>query len=394
MPGALSGIRVADFSSFAVGPWAGTLLGAMGADVIKVENPGGDPLRAVMPRKHGYPTTSTTVNLNKRSVILNLKDAEQNRLALTLAARADVLIENYRAGVMSRLGLGYDVVSAENTGLIYCSSGSFGPRGPMARVGSTDPQGQAFSGFASLNGPPGVKAEINRHHAYIDMTTSFYLVQAILAALYHRQRSGRGQHIQTSQMHAAIALQTSRLGHYFATGKAPGPMGSAVPHVVPSQAFRARDGRWINVSVVTPGQWSALCAALGRPELATDLRFATNAARVEHRAELVEILEAAIADAEGTFWLGRLEGVGVPCSSYLEYEDLLQHEHFRASPVLQEVTLPDDTPLLTSGLPWRFETLETRMSPAPEPGQDAEEVIGALREGAWPEPVREVARVD
>lgn len=394
MPGALSGIRVADFSSFAVGPWAGTLLGAMGADVIKVENPGGDPLRAVMPRKHGYPTTSTTVNLNKRSVILNLKDAEQNRLALTLAARADVLIENYRAGVMSRLGLGYDVVSAENTGLIYCSSGSFGPRGPMARVGSTDPQGQAFSGFASLNGPPGVKAEINRHHAYIDMTTSFYLVQAILAALYHRQRSGRGQHIQTSQMHAAIALQTSRLGHYFATGKAPGPMGSAVPHVVPSQAFRARDGRWINVSVVTPGQWSALCAALGRPELATDLRFATNAARVEHRAELVEILEAAIADAEGTFWLGRLEGAGVPCSSYLEYEDLLQHEHFRASPVLQEVTLPDDTPLLTSGLPWRFETLETRMSPAPEPGQDAEEVIGALREGAWPEPVREVARVD
>lgn len=394
MPGALSGIRVADFSSFAVGPWAGTLLGAMGADVIKVENPGGDPLRAVMPRKHGYPTTSTTVNLNKRSVILNLKDAEQNRLALTLAARADVLIENYRAGVMSRLGLGYDVVSAENTGLIYCSSGSFGPRGPMARVGSTDPQGQAFSGFASLNGPPGVKAEINRHHAYIDMTTSFYLVQAILAALYHRQRSGRGQHIQTSQMHAAIALQTSRLGHYFATGKAPGPMGSAVPHVVPSQAFRARDGRWINVSVVTPGQWSSLCAALGRPELATDLRFATNAARVEHRAELVEILEAAIADAEGTFWLGRLEGAGVPCSSYLEYEDLLQHEHFRASPVLQEVTLPDDTPLLTSGLPWRFETLETRMSPAPEPGQDAEEVIGALREGAWPEPVREVARVD
>ncbi|MBO0685780.1 MAG: CoA transferase, partial [Candidatus Dormibacteraeota bacterium] len=326
--------------------------------------------------------------------ILDLKDPEQHRLALTLAARADVLIENYRAGVMSRLGLGYEVVSAENAGLIYCSSGSFGPRGPMARVGSTDPQGQAFSGFASLNGRPGVKAEVTRHHAYIDMTTSFYLVQAILAALYHRQRSGRGQHIQTSQMHAAIALQTSRLGHYFSTGEAPRPMGSGVPHVVPSQAFRARDGRWINVSVVTPRQWSSLCAALGRPELATDPRFATNAARVEHRAELLEILEAAIADAEGTFWLGRLEAAGVPCSSYLEYEDLVHHEHFRATPVLQEVGLPDGTPLLTSGLPWRFETLDTRMHPAPEPGQDAAEVIGALREGEWPEGAREVAKVD
>jgi crotonobetainyl-CoA:carnitine CoA-transferase CaiB-like acyl-CoA transferase len=393
MPGALSGIRVADFSSFAVGPWAGALLGAMGADVIKVENPRGDPLRAVMPTKHGYPTTSTTVNLNKRSVILDLKDPEQNRLALTLAAQADVLIENYRAGVMSRLGLGYETVRARNPAIVYCSSSSFGPRGPMAKVGSTDAQGQAFGGGASLNGAPGVRAEISRHHAYLDLTTSFSVVQAILAALYHRLRTGRGQHIQTSQMHAAIALQTSRLGHYFATGRAPRPMGSAVPHIVPSQAFRARDGRWINVSVVTPEQWRGLCRALRRPDLACDPRFVTNAARVEHRSELVAILEQEFARAEGSWWLGTLEAAGVPCGAYLEYEDLVHHEHFRANRVLREVPLPDGAPLLTSTLPWRFDTLETWMGPAPQPGEHTEAIVEALRDGTWPGLDREAARV-
>ena len=391
--GPLTGIKVADFSSFAVGPWAGTLLGALGADVIKVEQPGGDPLRAVMPLKSGYPTTSTTVNLNKRSVILNLKDPEDHRLALTFATRADVLLENYRAGVMERLGLGYTIVNTDNPRIVYCSSGSYGDRGPMAGVGSTDPQGQAFGGTASLNGPPGVKAELHRHRAYVDLSTSYVIVQAALTALFVRERTGRGQHITTAQLYAAIALQTSRLGHYFSTGRAPRPMGSAVPHIVPSQAFRARDGRWINVSVVTSRQWAALCQALDRPEWADDPRFATNAARVEHRDELVPLLEAEFARAEGSGWLARLEDADVPCGPYLEYEDLLHHQHFRANEVLSTVSLPDGTPLRTPSMPWRFNTLETRLDQAPQPGQHSDEVKAALRAGRWPSPVGEVVEV-
>ena len=393
MTGPLAGIKVADFSSFAVGPWCGTLLGALGADVIKVEQPGGDPLRAVMPLKSGYPTTSTTVNLNKRSVSLNLKDPADNQLALEFATQAHVLIENYRAGVMERLGLGYEVVSASNPRIVYCSSGSFGDRGPMARVGSTDPQGQAFGGVASLNGSPGVKAELLRHRAYVDLSTSYVLVQAALTALFVRERTGRGQHITTAQLYAAIAIQTSRLGHYFATGRAPRPMGSAVPHIVPSQAFRARDGRWINVSAVSPAQWAALCRAVNHPEWIDDPRFATNAARVEHRDELIPLLEAEFARAEGTGWLGRLEDFGVPCGPYLEYEDLVHHQHFRANQVLSTVSLPDGTPLRTPAMPWRFSTLETRLGPAPLPGQHSGEVKAALSRGRWPAPAGEVVEV-
>lgn len=383
--GPLSGIRVADFSSFAVGPWCGVLLGALGADVIKVEQPGGDPLRAVMPLKRGYPTTSTTVNLNKRSVSLDLKDPEEHALALTFANQADILIENYRSGVMDRLGLGYDVLSNTNPRLIYCSSGSYGPRGPMAGVGSTDPQGQAFGGTASLNGPPGVKAELHRHRAYVDLSTSYVLVQAALTALFVRERDGRGQHITTAQLYAVIALQTSRLGQYFATGCPPRPMGSAVPHIVPSQAFRARDSRWINVSVVSSDQWSALCRAVHHPEWIDDARFASNAARVEHRDQLIPLLEAEFSSAEGTAWLARLEAAGVPCGGYLEYEDLVYHKHFQDNRVLSTVPLPDGTPLRTPSPPWQFGALHTPLDGAPEPGEHNDSVKAALRKGRWPQ---------
>ena len=152
--GPLTGIKVADFSSFAVGPWAGTLLGALGADVIKVEQPGGDPLRAVMPLKSGYPTTSTTVNLNKRSVILNLKDPEDHRLALTFATQADVLIENYRPGVTDESGIGYQAASAINPRLVYVSVSAFGPHGPLASFPGPDPVIQAWSGVMSVTAEP------------------------------------------------------------------------------------------------------------------------------------------------------------------------------------------------------------------------------------------------
>lgn len=382
--GPLAGVRVADFSSFAVGPWAGALLGALGADVIKVDNPTGDPLRAVMPTKAGHPTTSTTVNFNKRGVILDFKNAEDHALALTMGCAADILIENYRFGVMNRLGLGYEAMAARNPRLVYISSSSFGTRGAMATVGSTDQQGQAFSGYASLSGRPGVHAEVNRHVAQIDLTTSLYVVQAALAALYHRRRTGTGQHILTSQMQAAISVQASRLGHYFATGEAPRPMGTAVPHICPSQAFQARDGRWFNVSVVRRSQWDRLCEVLELPDLASDPRFHTNALRVEHREELVPRLEVAFGGAEATHWLQKLAAAGVPSAPYLEYEDLRHHEVVLANGLLEDVPFPDGTPLHAPAVPYRFQGHDLRHGPAPVPGEHGQEVRAALARGEWP----------
>lgn len=389
MRGALEGIRVADFANHAVGPAAGAMLGALGAEVIKIEPPKGDPIRKILPVKSGLPTTSTVINLNKRSIVLDLKDDDDRALGLEIASRADVLIENFRAGVMDRLGLGYGVVSARNPGIVYCSSGSFGARGPMAAIGSTDPQGQAFGGYASINGAPDTAGEISRNMGYIDVVGSHFLVQGALTGLFARYRTGRGQHVQGSQMHWVIASQTSRLGHVFATGDSPHPMGTAVPHIVPSQAFRARDDRWIFVSAVTPRQWRGLSEALGHPEWADDQRFASNAARVEHRDEVVAMLDTAIAACEGSWWLQQLTQQGVPCTTELDYEDYLTGEHFLANRALIDVALTGQTTLRVPAPPWEFSGSATRMEQAPLPDQHGDEIRAAARSGdPWAVPGR------
>lgn len=386
MTGPLAGIRVADFSNHAVGPTAASLLGALGADVIKIEPPKGDPIRKILPYKRGLPTTSTFVNLNKRSIVLNLKDAAEHAIAADIVANADVLIENFRSGVMERLGLGHDVVSARNPGIVYCSSGSFGPRGPMAAIGSTDSQGQAFGGYASINGDPDGPGQISRNMGYIDVVGSQYLVQGALTGLYARQLTGRGQYVLGSQLNWVIGIQTSRLGHAIATGESPRPMGTAVPHIAPSQAFRARDARWIFLSAVTPEQWTGLCTVLGHSRWLEDPRFATNADRVEHRSELAEAIRSAIATKEGSWWLQRLTAAGVPCAESLEYEDYLHNDHFIQNRSLIEVPLTDDSTLRVPSPPWDFSESTVRMEPAPLPGQHAEEILVALESAGTPWP--------
>ena len=230
----LEGVKVLDLCAYAVGPWAGTLLAQLGADVTRIDPPYGDPIRNVMPAMHGEPTTYMSSNLGKRSAVLNLKDAGDLEVAKRLAAGADVVIENARAGTMDRLGLGYDQLRLVNPRLVYCASSSFGDVGPLRTMGSTDPQGQAFSGFASLNGAPGTDAEVLRYVALIDLATSMYLTQAVLIGLHARRRSGQGQFIRTSQMEASLAVQTTRIGDFLAGGDAPAPLGSGSASIVPS----------------------------------------------------------------------------------------------------------------------------------------------------------------
>lgn len=385
MPGPLLGVRVVDFSNHAVGPWAASLLGWLGADVIKVEPPKGDPIREILPTSSGHPTSYTAVNQNKRSIVLDLKNPEQHAIALDLVHQADILVENFRSGVMDRLGLGYELVSRDNPRLIYCSSGSFGPKGPLARVGSTDSQGQAFGGYASLNGRPGSFAEISRNMAVIDSVGSLYLVQGALTALYARERTGLGQHVVTSQFSSVLSVQTSRLGHVFATGDSPRPMGSAVPHIVPSQAFRARDGRWIYLSAVTPAHWESLCAALGHPEWSTDPRFAGNAERVENRDTVVAAIGEAIATHEGTWWLRHLAAAGVPVSESLEYEDLRGHRHFAETESFTTTDLAGGGALTIPNAPWRFErSAVAGLRRAAVPNEHADEITAGLAAGRWP----------
>lgn len=379
----LEGIRVLDCSSFAVGPWAGSLFGALGAEVIKIEQPLSDPLRNVMPRKKGEPTTSTVVNYNKRSITLDLKNTDDRKIAIKLASMSDIFIENYKTGIIEKLGLSYEVLKGVNERIIYCSSSSYGKNGPMKNVGSTDPQGQAFGGFASLNGQTGKFAEVWRNISHIDLSTSMVIVSAILSALYRREKTGKGIKIETSQMHSTISLLTSRAHEYFATGNPPRPMGSATSLIVPSQAFQGRDKNWFNVSVINDEQWRGLCKSINRLELANDPQFNNNENRVKNRDSLIGILKEIFLSKESNRWLQLLEENQVPCGIYLNNNDHLYHQHIIENKFFQDMPLGKELTLKTGTYPWRFDNHELSIKTAPQPNEHKEEILEELSENSW-----------
>jgi crotonobetainyl-CoA:carnitine CoA-transferase CaiB-like acyl-CoA transferase len=375
--GPLAGVRVLDLTAYAVGPWAASLLAQLGADVVRVDPPYGDPIRMVQPTKNGEPTTYCSSNLGKRSVILDLKDPADREVAIRLATSADVVVENARAGTMDRLGLGYEQMREVNPGIVYCASSSFGDAGPLQTMGSTDPQGQAFSGFASINGHPGAGPEVLRYVALIDLTTSMYLLQAVLIGLFARRRTGRGQFIRTSQMEAAIALQSTRLAEFFASGTAPGALGSGSAVIVPSRSFLCQDGTYVSLTAHTDELWQTLCAAVDRPDLAADERLRTGAGRVEHRDEVDSALESAIAVRPALWWSKRLARAGVPCARLRTLEDDIDvNAHFLANGLVNRVPHPVAGTMAVAGPLWRFEKARVEQRAAALPGHHTREITG------------------
>ncbi len=378
--GPLTGIRVLDLTAYAVGPYAATLLAQLGADVIRVDPPYGDPIRMIQPTRRGEPTTYSASNLGKRSLVLDLKDAGDHDTAVGLARAADVVVENARAGTMDRLGLGYDQLRAQNPGLVYCASSSFGDAGPLATMGSTDPQGQAFSGFAAVNGHPGGGPEVLRYVAMIDLTTSMYLVSAVLLGLHARRRTGRGQYLRTSQMEAAIAVQTTRLAEFFATGVTPAPLGTGTATLVPSRAYRCQDGAWVALTARTDREWTSLCDAVGLPELAHDPRLVTGPGRVTHRAEVDAALETAIAQRPAHWWSRRLPRAGVPCFRPHTLEDDVDvNSHFAQTGGVVRVPHVDGDTIAVAGPLWSFEKTPPTPGAAVQPGRETAEILAEVR---------------
>ena len=287
MPGILDGIRIFDLSIAAVGPWAAKLLGELGADVIKVEAPGGELSHYIPPPIKGSAVLYISANFNKRHIVLDLKQEADRAIALKIVKQSDVFIQNMRPGAVERLGLGYDVVSQLNPRLIYVSASAYGRTGPMAKEAGVDPTVQAFSGWCSVTGQPGSQGEMFRHFAHLDINTSSMIVEAVLQALLAREKTGRGQNIEIEMVSAALSLQTSRLAEYFATRQQPQPMGSAVTTTVPHQAFRCEDQQYIAVG---GGQRGPVAAFLpGDQGRGTDRRSAfchqSQAGRASPRAD-------------------------------------------------------------------------------------------------------------
>lgn len=313
MTGSLDGVRVADFSRVLAGPYATMLLGDLGADVIKIERPHvGDDTRAWGPpyAANGQSTYFQSVNRNKVSTVIDLSTADGKDEAWQIIAESDVVIENFRPGTMSSLGLGYDEVSRRFPRIVYCSITGFGS-GAGADLPGYDLLVQAMGGLMSVTGPQAgepTKAGV----ALVDVITGLHATVGILAALRHRDATGEGQYVEVSLMTSLLSALVNQTSSVVGAGVIPGIMGNAHPSIAPYAVFAAAD-RPLVLAVGNDRQFAALMEVLGRPELSRDERFATNPARVAHRGELTSEIESLLATANADDWQELLTRAGVPC---------------------------------------------------------------------------------
>jgi crotonobetainyl-CoA:carnitine CoA-transferase CaiB-like acyl-CoA transferase len=311
MSAPLAGIRVADFSHVIAGPYCTMVLADMGAEVIKVEPPEGDATRGYKPPEiGGESAVFLCYNRNKRSVALDLAKEEGRKVARDIAAHADVLVENFATGVMQRLGLDYAALKESNPRLIYCSISAYGRSGAFAARAGYDPIVQAESGLMSLNGYAG-RDPLRTPLALIDITTGMYAAQAILAALYARESSGRGQYIEAALFDNAFALTASYTMNYLATGIDPGPPGNRSPAVAPMDVFEASDGKFY-LTVAGERVWRKLLDALHNPAELQAPEFASNGMRVQNVSTLGAALQCLFRQKTREEWMSKFRAAGVP----------------------------------------------------------------------------------
>ncbi|MGH9356633.1 MAG: CaiB/BaiF CoA transferase family protein [Terriglobia bacterium] len=404
--GPLSGLKVIDLSHIMAGPTCSMLLADMGADVIKVEKSqgGDDTRRSIPPAIEGESAAFLMMNRNKRGIALDLKTDSGRRVLSRLLQDADVLIENYRRGAMDRMGFGYDALHRANPRLIYCSISGFGRTGPYADRGGFDLIAQAMSGLMSITGEGPGRPPVKVGSPVTDVTAGILACAGILAALYSRQSTGRGQFVDTSLFEAGIIHTYWQSAICFATGQPPGPMGSAHPLNAPYQAFPTAD-RWIAVGAANQGNWLRLLEALETHELGDDPRFRTNPDRMGHLAELEAVLTPIFKRRGSAEWLRRLETAGVPAGPVLNVAEMHADPHALARGMIVETVHPVAGPVKAIGLPVKFsETPGGVYRPAPLLGEHTREVLREhgfsdaeidrmAAEGAvhMPEPAKKVA---
>ena len=377
--GPLAGLKVIDLSHVMAGPTCSMLLADMGANVIKVEKiPGGDDSRRMVPPAIGEESAAFLImNRNKRGIALDLKSEKGRDVLSRLLKDADVLIENYRRGTMEKMGFGYDALHASNPKLIYCSISGFGRTGPSADRGGFDLVAQGLTGLMSITGEGPGRPPMKIGAPVTDITAGILACVGILAALHSREQTGRGQMVDTSLYEAGIVHTYWHSAICFATGRAPGPMGTAHPLNAPYQAFPASDG-WITVGAANQANWLRLLEALETPQLADDLRFKTNPDRMQNLAELEATLTPIFQRRTSAEWLRRLEAVGVPAGPVLDIRQMQADPQALARKMIVETEHPTAGNPKAIGLPIKFsETPGGVRRPAPLFGQHTKEVLRA-----------------
>ncbi|EDM72800.1 hypothetical protein RAZWK3B_01230 [Roseobacter sp. AzwK-3b] len=374
--GPLAGMKVVELAHIMAGPVCGLMLADMGADVIKVEKPDGDDSRRfVPPAINGESAAYMMMNRNKRGIALNLKEPEAVTALRRLLEEADVVIENYRMGTMERLGLGYDELRALNPRLIYCEISGFGRTGPYAQRGGFDLIAQGMSGLMSITGEGPGRPPVKPGAPISDITAGIIAAMGVSAAYARMLQTGQGQKVDTSLFEAAITQTYWQSAIAFATGLAPGPLGSAHPLNAPYQSFRTADG-WINVGAANQRNWLRFLEVIGAPELGEDPRFANNHDRMQHLAELEGILNEKLATQTTATWLDRMEQAGLPAGPVLDILEMQADPQALARDMIVELEHPSAGPVKTLGHPVKFsETPASIRSAAPVLGQHSREVL-------------------
>jgi crotonobetainyl-CoA:carnitine CoA-transferase CaiB-like acyl-CoA transferase len=378
-PGALAGIRVIDVSHQAAGPWCTSLLGDMGADVVKIEKPGrGDSIRYAdrsgrLPPEIGG-LNFQGLNRNKRGCTVDIGQPEGVALLKRLVRDADVLVENFRPGVMDRHGLGWEHLRAVNPRLVYCSITAFGPRGPLAQKPGMDLIVQATGGIMGHTGEEG-GPPIKSAPPVADINTGVYAAYGVLGALIARGRTGEGQHVEVSMLDAVLSLYADNAANVLTEGTRFPRFGSGHPDLVPYQAFQARDG-WFIVACLTNAFYKRLASALGRHDLLDDPRFATNPSRVQHRELVVNTLSAIFATETVEHWIALLEANDIPTCRVNRLEEILAHPQIAANELIVERSDAVHGRISVLGPPVKLSSTPTRFARlAPCIGEHTDEVL-------------------
>lgn len=374
---ALSGVKVVEFCEIAAGPFCAMLLADMGADVVKVERPAGDAMRMWPPVNDGYSENFASINRNKKSVVLDLKSAEGIAAAKAIILDSDVVVENFRPGVLARMGIDYEAMSSQKPELIYCSISAFGQEGPRSRQGGFDLTMQAMAGIMSVTGEPGT-APTKCGVPLCDFVSALYGAFAVSAALNEKNRTGKGQNIDVSMLGASLAVAALQTSEYFGTGNDPKKLGSAHPRNAPYQAFKAADG-YFGMAAGNNSLWHSVCDVVDLQDLKQDDRYLTPTLRATNQTVLKETLEAVFETKKVSYWLAAFADAGVPCSPINSYSEALADPQVEFMGWVQDLTLANGKETKTFGSPLRInnQTIQVQSRP-PGLGEHTEEVLSAL----------------
>lgn len=375
MSGPLSGLRILDLTRVLAGPYTTMILADLGAEVIKIEQPGiGDESRNFGPFKNGFSLYFMSINRGKKSITLNLKSDRGKQVFKDLLRQCDILTENYRPGTMRKLGLDYETLSGEFPSLIYAACSGFGQTGPLSEQGAYDMIIQGMGGIISITGEPD-KPPVRVGTSISDISAALFTTIGILSALHHRNQTGNGQMVDVAMLDSLVAILENAIVRYFATNEIPQPLGTRHPVITPFEAYESSDG-YVIIAIGNDSLWEKFCRHVGYEELISDNRFCTNADRTENHSDLYQIISSIMGLRTTDDWIESLGTIGVPCGPINSIDEVVSQEQVKAREMITKVAHQLTGIVEIPGVPIKLsDTPGSVDKPAPSLGEHTEEIL-------------------